>query len=171
MAIKANEWTISGLAVELRMDTRKLGTMLEGLQPHRTTGSGKRIRQFFWLRDVWDWLQTGEGTLDPQQEAAKLNEARRIRLEIQTAQLRGELCRADEVEKLWSDHIANCKNRLRAIPHKVAHQVMAATDHAEGLRILESAIYEALAELAGSGVPDVTRTADADGEEGMESAP
>lgn len=170
MAIKAQEWTVSGLAVELKMDARRLGQMLEGLQPHRTSGSGKRVRQYYWLRDVFDWLQSGDNALDPQQEAAKLNEARRIKLEIQTSMLRGELCRTDDVEKLWADHIANCKNRLRAIPHKAAHQIMAAADHAEGLRILESAIYEALDELSGRGVPDATGEAASGGSEGLESA-
>jgi hypothetical protein len=170
MAIKAKEWTISGLAVELRMDTRKLGGMLEGLKPHRTSGSGKQIRQYFWLRDVFDWLQSGEDTLDPQQEQAKLAEVRRIRIEIQNEILKGELCRTEEVEKLWADQITNAKNRLRAIPHKLAHQVMAATDHAEGLRILERGIQEVLEELAGTGSPDPTAAIDGSGEEGLESA-
>lgn len=152
------------------MDTRKLGGLLEGLQPHRTSGEGKRVRKYFWLRDVFDWLQAGEDTLDPQQEQAKLAEARRIRLELQNDLLRGELCRTAEVEQLWADHITNAKNRLRAIPHKYTHQIMAATDHAEGLRLLERAIQEALEELAGTGAPDTTTEIDGSGEEGMESA-
>jgi hypothetical protein len=154
------------------MDVRKLGSMLEGLQPHRTSGSGKRIRQYFWLRDVVDWLQSGEDTLDPQQEQAKLSEARRIRIELQNEVMRGELCRTAEVEKHWEDVINAAKTRLRGLPHRLAHQVMGASDHAEGLRIMERGIHEVLEELSGTGVPNVEFTAETDGEgeEGMESS-
>lgn len=179
ISAKATEYTVSSLSVELKMDRRKVGRLLEGLEPHRKefVRGGQEVG-YYWMRDVFDHLMSsGDGDedgdrLDPEQESAKLAEARRLKLEVETEVLRGELVYRNEVVKLWSDHIANCKARLRAIPHKTAHRVMAASDHAEALRLLETEVEEALNELAGNGIgeSEPPQPADGDDEEGVESA-
>jgi hypothetical protein len=164
MALAAKEYTISGLAAELKMDKRRVGSLLEDLEPHRKSG---RIG-YYWMRDVFDHLLKNEQErLDPQQEQARLNESRRRKVDLETEVMRGELCRTSDVEMFWSNHITNCKTRLLAIPHKTAHRVMAAKEISEGMKILEDEVREALEELAGNvelgGAPDT------DGKEGVES--
>lgn len=169
MATKPTEFTASSLSVELRMDRRKVGQLLEGLEPHRKDDRGS----YYYLRDVFDHINSrsqAAGQLDPEQEQAKLAEARRHKLELETRVLRGELIYLDQAAKMWADHITNCKTRLRAIPHKTAHRVMAATEHADGLRLLQNEIEEALNELAGIEVVESDEDLLGDGEEGVESS-
>ncbi len=154
MSTKAKEYTVSQLSVDLRMDVRKLSRMLEGLPHHREKGTYK----FYWLRDVFDhMLRGGSDALDAQQENARLAEARRIKLEIETKILNGELVYLADVQNLWANHITNCKTRLRGIPHKFTHRIMAEATHAGALRLLESGIDEALHELAGHGASELRR--------------
>lgn len=127
-----------------------MGRKLTGLKAHRSDGRG----EYYWLRDVLDHLlaRTQDGP-NLSEEQALLAEARREKLELETAELRGQLCRVEHVEQLWSEMIANAKNRLRAIPHNTAHQVMAASALSEAMKIIEDAVEESLRELAESGVP------------------
>ncbi len=167
MSTKANEYTVSKLSVDLRIDVRKLSRLLEGLPHHRQKGTSK----YYWLRDVFDHMMKGSNEdLDVQQENARLSEARRIKLEIETKILNGELVYLADVQNLWANHITNCKTRLRGIPHKYTHRIMAEETHAGGLRLLESGIDEALNELAGHGASELRRGAGGDSEAGMESA-
>lgn len=153
MALKATEYTVSSLAVELRMDRRKVGKLLEGLEPHRKNKSVG----YYWLRDVFDHIQNGSNEkLDPQQEQAKLNRERRLQVAQDRALKEGELCETAVVEKYWSDLLVNLKNNILGIPHKVAHRVMAAAQHSEGVLILETACRETLENLADTGIPETT---------------
>lgn len=103
---------------------------------------------------VYGAIGADEVKLDPQQEAAKLNLARREKTEIETKILSGELCRTEEVQILWAQIITNAKTKLLALPHKAAHQVAAVSGYAEAEKILKSIVHEALEELAKDGIPD-----------------
>lgn len=165
MSAKPTEWTPSKLAVELRMDRRTIGRKLEGLAPIRKDNRG----EYYSLRDVLDHLvDKDKKGPDLVKEQAKLAEARREKIELETEELRGELCRTSDVEQLWADMLTNCKTRLRSIPHNTAHRVMASAVLSDGLRILEDAVDEALTELAESGIP--SKKAPGDSSKGADTA-
>jgi hypothetical protein len=101
------------------------------------------------------------------EEQALLAEARREKIELETAELRGQLCRVENVELVVGEMVANAKAKLRAIPHDTTHQIMATNKFSEAVIILEDAIESALTELANDGIPSA-ETVDG-GEEGMDS--
>ena len=72
-----------------------------------------------------------------------------MKLEVETNVLKGELVQLSQVARYWTNHISNCRARVRSIPHKMTHRVMAASEHSVGLRLLENEVEEALLELAG----------------------
>lgn len=150
MSAKPTEWTPSKLAAELRMDRRTVGRKLEGLVPHRKDRRG----EYYWLRDIFDhFLKRNSKGPNLMEEQALLAEARRQKLELETEELRGQLCRVENVEQLWSEAIANAKAKLRAIPHDTAHQIMATKKFSDAVIILEEAVESALTELANDGIP------------------
>ena len=157
MAIKPQEYSVSALAVELHYDHRKMGALLEGLEPVREEKGKKQTRRFYLLKDALEHIAMNEDRLDPRQEQAKLNMARRIKVDIETAVMKGELCYTDDVEKLWFDTISNVKTKLRGLPHKLATQVQAATTYAEVVELLEDGVREALYELSESGTPEAPK--------------
>lgn len=178
ISAKPTEFTASSLAVEFKMDRRRVGQLLQGLEPHRTvTPKGKgAVVGYYWMRDVLDHLMKpdeegeGEKMLNPEQEQARLANARRLKIEVETKVLNGELLYRDDVANLITNHITNCKSRLRSIPHKIVHRIMAATDHAEGLRLAENEIEEALNELAGIGFEEPDGEHSGDNGEGVDPA-
>jgi phage terminase Nu1 subunit (DNA packaging protein) len=92
--------------------------------------------------------------LDVAQEAAKLNQARRTKVEIETLIIKGELCRTEEVEHYWATAANAAKTRLLSMPTTLAHVVLSATEYGEVEKIIKEAVYEALEELTGTGRPD-----------------
>lgn len=101
-------------------------------------------------------LNAGE-RLDIQQELASLNQARRKKLEIETAKLEGNLIDADEVIRHWMDMITNAKTKLLALPQALAHQVLVVDSYGEAEALLKKSIYEALHELSQDGIPTVAQ--------------
>lgn len=150
MALKAREWSVSGLSVELKMDRRTLGKRLEGLDPVRINGRSS----LYMMSDVVEHMAGQSELLDLAQEQAKLNAARREKVELETAVIKKELCSFEEVELLWAEQITNAKTKLLALPHKAAHQVIAASDFIEAQNILQQLVDESLNELSGSGTAD-----------------
>jgi hypothetical protein len=146
MAMIAKEWTYKGLATEFDCDEKALAKKLAGLEPIRTNGN----RKYFLMKHVWRHLQAGEGALDPQQETAKLNEARRLKVELETRVMEGELGSVSQFEGIVAEMVTNCKVRLLAIPQKAAHRVLAVTEYSEAESILKELVDEALFELAHS---------------------
>lgn len=144
MAMIAKEWTYKGLATELNIDEKTMAKRLAGLEPIRVSGRAK----YFLMRDVFRHLQAGAGALDPQQETAKLNEARRFKVELETRLMEGELGRVEEFKSIVANMVTNAKVRLLSLPQKAAHRVLAVTEYAEAEEILRELIAEALYELA-----------------------
>jgi len=93
--------------------------------------------------------------LDPQQERAQLDRARREIADIQKAKMQGELIPADIVQAHWEKLVGNARAKLLNIPGRLAvslgGQSPSAAQVAEAAREL---IYEALRELAQPGHPD-----------------
>ena len=145
MAYKIKDWTQNALSVELSMDRRKLAQLLIDCPSYQ---KGKYT--CYRLRDVFDHITAKGKKLDPAQESAKLNQARRTKVEIETLIIKGELCRTEDVADKWFNHITACKTRLLAMPTKLAYQVVSATEYGEAEKIIKDAVYEALEELSTS---------------------
>lgn len=97
--------------------------------------------------------------LDPQQERAQLDRARREIADIQRAKMLAELIPADVVQNHWSRLIGNARARLLNIPGNLA--VMLGNQNPAPEQVAEEArkmIYAALEELAQPGHPDAVET-------------
>lgn len=94
--------------------------------------------------------------LDPQQERAQLDRARREVVELQRAKMQGELIPAAVVQAHWEKLVGNARAKMLNLPGRLAvslgGQSPSAAQVAEAAREL---IYEALQELAQPAAPDV----------------
>ena len=151
MALKAQRWTISSLAVELGKDKRTMARLVADVDPVYVDGKSS----YYLMKDAVDRLVSDKGKkLDPSQEAAKLNQARRTKVEIETLIIKGDLCRTEDVAHWWMNATSAAKTKFLAMPTRLAHQVLSATEYGETERILKECVNEALDELAGRGRPD-----------------
>jgi phage terminase Nu1 subunit (DNA packaging protein) len=99
------------------------------------------------IRYLNERIKNGDDA-DLQKERALLTKAQRETAELELAVMRGELHKGDDVMRVWTENVTNCRSRLLAIPTKVA-PVLAETGDAQNIQeILKDAIYEALDELA-----------------------
>lgn len=89
------------------------------------------------------------GALDPIQEKAQLDRARRIAIETEQRKKDGELIPADQVAEAWTGYVLNTKSRLRGIPSRVSSALVGLSDMRAIERTLLGAIDEALSELSG----------------------
>ena len=147
MSLTAQAWTVNGLATELCMDRRKVGKYVEGLEPVKVDGRSK----YFRLRDVVQAI-FGTGALDGPQERAKLDVAKRKKLELEIAEKRRELLPADEVKIYYSKLVMNARGRLLALPSALAPQLAVEGDVAACAILIKQGVYDALEELAEASV-------------------
>lgn len=82
------------------------------------------------------------------EEKALLTKAQREKAEIELAELKDEMYRADYIIPIMQDLLLDVRNRLLAIPQRCAPQVMAATELIDAQEIIKAEIYDALTELA-----------------------
>lgn len=68
--------------------------------------------------------------------------------ELELAEMKGQMFRASDVSKAWTDNVINVRAKLLAIPTKISHELIG-KDLADINMILKREIYEALNELAG----------------------
>lgn len=169
-SLKPSEYTVAQLAREFGHSRPTMAKKLAGLAPCRSevVGRGKQS-DFYLLKDVFNHMMQEGGKLDSNQEQAKLNKARRAKVEIEVKELSGELCRTADVQELWFNIISNAKTRLRGLSHKLTHRIMAASDLAEGQEILEGGVNEALDELSATGIPERRKLTAPSGDEGVEA--
>ncbi len=74
--------------------------------------------------------------------------------ELKLARELGQLVTLEDVERVWSNLVAMCRARMLAIPSKVASLALSAGSIDEARAVLESALHEALNELAANGVTE-----------------
>jgi phage terminase Nu1 subunit (DNA packaging protein) len=91
--------------------------------------------------------ETGEA-VDLNEERAKLAKAKRLKAELELQVEKGELHRAEDVEKIMTATLVNFKSRLSAIPAEEAEKLATMTDKAKIFIYLNDRIKEALAELS-----------------------
>jgi hypothetical protein len=145
----AKTWTLSALSVELCMDRRALARRLEGLDPVSETTKGKRVDRRYKLAAVVQHLFNRESKgLDLNDERAKLAVLQQEKLQLEIAELRGDLVRVPAVEERWHELLAAVRAKLLALPAKLAiavappDRIQSAQDRAQAL------VHEALSELA-----------------------
>jgi len=89
--------------------------------------------------------------LDPSQERAKLDQARREQIEARLQAERGELLPADEVATVWADQVRIAKERLLSLPARVAPALLRLDEIRDVERVMRDALLSVLEELAGEG--------------------
>jgi hypothetical protein len=72
---------------------------------------------------------------------------------LELARKLGEVVSIDVVVATVAEHVSNCRSRLLALPSRLAPLVAIEDDADHCLKLLESGIYEALAELAAGDFP------------------
>jgi hypothetical protein len=78
----------------------------------------------------------------------RLVKARADLMEMEKAQIEGQLIPAHDVEKAWTEVFSNCRAKMLSIPTKTAAEVFGADSLPAVKGILKSAVNEALHELA-----------------------
>ncbi len=89
-----------------------------------------------------------EESIDFNTERAKLTKAKRLNEEMDLAVKKGELHKAEDIEKIMSATLINFKTRLSAIPAEEAEKLATMTDKAKIFIYLTGRIKEALTELS-----------------------
>ncbi len=105
---------------------------------------------FRWLveREIAKRLPAGSESLDPQQERALLDRARRLEVEQRLEERAGRLIPEEKVEETWVRLVSTFRARILVLPSKLSPLVAAEFDAAKIHGMIESLIHEALAELA-----------------------
>lgn len=92
---------------------------------------------------------TGSGeALDPQQEHAKLDEARRRMVDLEYQCKSAQLLQADQVEEVWCRLVRDWRDRMLALPNRAAPLLLGKQSLPEIQSSLEALIYEALESLS-----------------------
>jgi hypothetical protein len=146
-------WTAHSLAEELGVDREALARRLRGLEPQdsQLRSNGRDIK-YYHLKDVLEFLRTDGNPGDPEQLPAKerLDYYRGCRERDNHRREAGELIPVDEAAEAWSRIVATAKNRLMALPSKLAPVVVAANDLRQAEDLLKREIWKVLEELADS---------------------
>ncbi len=144
MALTAQEWTVSGLSVELGLDRRTLGKHLKGVKPIREAGKSK----YYYMAQVVQVLRGSSEAGSYEEERTRLTKAQADHEELKVSEYRGDLIPSGVVSQLWGDMVGAMRARLLALPPRLASKAIAAT----GLREIEdfarTEVYAALTELA-----------------------
>ena len=101
-----------------------------------------------YIKYLRDRNPENEENIDLNEERAKLTKAKRLNEELDLSVKKGELHKAEDVEKIMSATLINFKSRLSAIPAEEAEKLATMTDKAKIFIYLNGRIKEALAELS-----------------------
>ena len=101
-----------------------------------------------YIKYLRDRNPENEENIDLNEERAKLTKAKRLNEELDLSVKKGELHKAEDIEKIMSATLINFKSRLSAIPAEEAEKLATMTDKAKIFIYLNGRIKEALAELS-----------------------
>lgn len=135
--------SITELASLTGFDRRRITTALADLK-HEKGGKGAKLYE---SADALLALFTGS-SFDDKKERGRLTHHQANLAGLQEDELRGELVRVEDVEKVVGDHVAACRAKLLNLPAKVTPLVLGMETPEEVTATLESVLWEALAELA-----------------------
>ena len=143
------------IARHLFMSPQRLGTMITdgalpdtGADPEVTTLDDYRKLYITRLRKAASGHQSDDDKVDLTAERAALTRVQKEKIEMQNQVTRGELVLGSEVEEKWGSEFYRVRNKLLALPPKIAPLVIALKNPAEAQEIIKSAIYEVLTELS-----------------------
>lgn len=88
------------------------------------------------------------GDLDPQQERALLDRARRREVELRLQEREGVLIPADRVEETWIRLVHTFRARMLILPSKLSPLLARESDAGVISGIIEGMLYEAMTELS-----------------------
>lgn len=152
MAYQAQEWTVNGLSVELKLDRRTVAKRLEKVPPCRTEG----IAKYYRLVDAAPALLVPElrgsrvsadgKVIDFNDERARLTKEQADKIEMENERLRKELGSVAAMRRLIERLVGGANARLGALPAKLA-PVIRPDDPVTARRHMELAIEEVRAEL------------------------
>ena len=147
-------WSVNRLACELAMDRRSLAKKLEGLEPVESKKTAKGTDRLFRLADVIAHLADpgGDGALDLSQERAKLARLQQQKLELELAEVRGEVCRVPVVVQHWQGMVMSMRAVLLNLPSRVAGRVPP-EQQAAVLQVTTSEVHAALQAIATDPLP------------------
>lgn len=101
-----------------------------------------------YIRYLRDRNPETQEAVDLNEERAKLTRAKRLNEELDLSVKKGELHKAEDVEKIMTATLINFKSRLSAIPAEEAEKLATMTDKAKIFLYLNGKIKEALTELS-----------------------
>jgi hypothetical protein len=131
--------SINKLSVLTGKDRRTISKRLATLSPN---ASGEYLASEA-LRLIYN-----PDELNPTQERARLDAARREMLEIQKSVAEGELVHIDKVTSVWESIVSNVRSKLLNLPPRLAVAVTGSKTIHEAERAAKDLIYEALTELS-----------------------
>ena len=138
--------SINEIATWTGLDRRTIGRRLESLTPE----SGPNRSRLYETRQALPLLYgQGEERLDPGQELARLNAARRRQIDMQNERTAGLLIPKDEVAAAWAENVAIAKGRLLSLPSRVSNEVLRLKTQREIENTLKDAVIAILTELSG----------------------
>ena len=159
------QMTASQLVTELNIDRRKLGQVLVKCPIVKQSGKIK----YYLIQDVIKQLYNKTDKLISLDEARKnkaIAEAELLELNLEKE--KGNLLDRDLVDKQWANLVLSCKNKLEAIPNKLA-PILAVENGIDVCKnILTTQIAEALSELAKG--EDIELTTPKDTQHNIESS-
>lgn len=138
MATGPKLWSVNALATEFQKDRRTVAKRLEEVEE---ASPGRYL-----MRDAAPAI-LGVTALDPTQQRAALENARTRKIELEIAQLEGELLDGPLVRRAVEDMIVRCRARLLAIPGAQAGRANP-EDPKRAETAIRDGVYDALAELA-----------------------
>lgn len=152
MAMTPRGWSISALAVELRMDRRTVAGIVARLKPTGESGKAK----LYAMADVVE-AKVASGAPAPtdfDEAKARKMSADAILAEIEVAKARGEVVSLSVVEKVAADEYAALRAKLLSLPDKMA-PLCETTPGVDGKReLLRRCVVEALEELSADDAGD-----------------
>ena len=111
VAMVAQEWTISAIAVEFQISRRKVAGCLKGVKP-----SGKKGNAWlYWMADAAPAIFAADDEqekLDLTQESARLKKEQADKTHLEVEVLKGNLIPGEVVSTKWGDFIANARAKL-----------------------------------------------------------
>ena len=99
-------------------------------------------------------LYAGDAGLDPQQERALLDAAKRRLADLEYAKRRGDLVPWETVDKALFTGVATMKSRLQGISGQYANVFAAESDAKKIERVLDAEIFAALTDIANTRIGD-----------------
>lgn len=138
---------------------RQLDDAGEG--PGRTAGGqyeARELGRWFKHRLLSELGVTGDGQVyDYDAERARLTKAQADKVELEAAELSGEMVRVDDVAAEWARMFGAMRARLLSLPTKSAPRSRVAINDEEAAAVIEAEVLEALQELSDDGLPAATR--------------